>query len=141
MEANHDEDSQMELKGNVVRPPWKEPMSIEPAAKRQCIGDNLDTTALNRMPDLNDLTDMNNRPLPIPQPETTVHHDYGHGHNQMNITHCGTMGQQNVGLGGLPRVYVQPTHPDANINYRQIDDQLVSNLLKNYTVYLKFDII
>ena len=141
MEANHDEDSQMELKGNVVRPPWKEPMSIEPAAKRQCIGDNLDTTALNRMPDLNDLTDMNNRPLPIPQPETTVHHDYGHGHNQMNITHCGTMGQHNVGLGGVPNVYVQPTFHDANINYRQFDDQIVSNLFKNYTVYLKFDII
>ena len=88
------------------------------------------TAVLKKLPDLNDLTDLNNRPLPIPQPETTVHHDYGNGHNHMNITHCGTMGQQNVGLGGLPRVYVQPTYPDANINYRQIDDQLVSNLLK-----------
>ena len=139
MEANHAEDIQLEQEGNVD-PPWTKPMSVVPAAKRQCIGDNLGTSTLNNMPGLNELPDLNDRPLPIPQPET-IFHDYGSGHNQMNITHCGTMGQHNVGFGGLPNVYVQPTFRNANINYRQIEDQIVSNLFKNYTAYLKFDII
>ena len=139
MEANRAEDIQLEQEGNVD-PQWRDKMSIEPAAKRRCIGDNLGASALNNMPGLNELPNLNDRPLPIPQPKTVLH-DYGRGHNQTNITHCGTMGQHNVGLGGVPHVYVQPTFHDANINYRQIDDQVVSNLFKKNTVYLKFDII
>ena len=102
----------------------------EPSPKRQCIdGQNGLSTKV--------VADVSQIPLPIPEysppvvqhlnviERGSIHHDYGSGHHQVNITHCDTMGTQNIGMG-MPRVYVQP-HFNDDVNYREFDTKVVSH--------------
>ncbi len=100
----------------------------EPSPKRQCMdGQNKAGTK--------EVADVSQIPLPIPDysppvvqhlnviERGSVHHDYGSGHHQVNITHCDTMGNQNIGMG-MPHVYVQP-HFNEDVNYREFDRKVV----------------
>ena len=80
---------------------------------------------------------MNERSLPIPtihvdqinvRHQGSVNHEYGNGHQQLNISHCApTMGNQHdIKNLSMPHLFVQPNYNERNINTQQFDRQVVS---------------
>ena len=74
----------------------------------------------NSTKDVDDFNFINN--------STVTRHEYGSGNNGvLNITHCGTLGNQTLGLG-IPRnmSYLQNGfRAKGNLGYRQLDNQMV----------------
>ena len=133
MDNYHDKNVQIEqgvmyfntrnIEGNEgnVGPPQKRVCTMEPSSIP---------------PPLDDSQGVNTSDMPLPIPTThvdrmnvrqqgSVHHDYGTGHSQVNITHCGTMRNQGFNLG-MPQLFVQPQFEETAINYRKFDRQVVS---------------
>ena len=110
--------------------------SGEPPSKRVCTAVQHSDVEV-QLRELQEAVNMEEMPLSIPTIHVdqinvnhpgSVNHEYGHGHQQQNISHCAPMvGNQNdIKNLSMPRLFVHPNYNERNINTQQFDRQVVS---------------
>ena len=110
--------------------------SVEPPSKRVCTPVRQSNIEV-QLDEFQEAVNMKERPLSIPRIHVdqinvrhpgSVNHEYGNGHQQLNISHCApTMGNQHdIKNLSMPHLFVQPNYNERNINTQQFDRQVVS---------------
>ena len=110
--------------------------SGEPPSKRVCTAVRQSNVEV-QLDELKEAANIDNRPLSIPTIHVdqinvrhpgSVNHEYGNGHQQLNVNHCApTRGnQRDVKNLSMPHLFVPPNYNEQDINTHQFNRQVVS---------------